>query len=173
MSTRMRQRRWLRFFHLAAAGSTLLMLLAIAGMVRSWFISDVWQRVAVRPDGHNTYVGAHLIIESVGGRVGYDVLDKTFHARDDVPEMAWLHDSTEVEPGKRRFLGEFIFAGSDRGSKGITYRHAALSVPWWFIALLASVPPAWWLWRWRRERKLPRSRGFEVVAAGVQGRGHQ
>jgi hypothetical protein len=43
---------------------------------------------------------------------------------------------------------------------------AGLIIPHLKMLIAATaVLPAWWLWRMRRERRLLRSRGFEVVAA--------
>jgi hypothetical protein len=154
-------RRWAP--NLAAALSAAVILLALGMWVLS--ASEFWFLKRSKPNGDGTFYS--YFVFSLRGDVACAI---SHEWRPGYVEDMWEFERGPISHDARRFFGEFRWINqgisSPLPSTRPSRRTWAVYVPWWFIALLASVLPAWWVWRWRRARKLVRSRGFEVVAAG-------
>jgi hypothetical protein len=156
-------RRWAP--NLAAGASAAVMLLALGMAVRSVFVVDLWERRSVTPG-----IGWRMTTFSIlsgEGNAGCAVWTSYY---DSLPPLGsavvWDYRSGSLKAPRKTVFGRFDLNNSLRPPGGPdSKRGIGLTVPWWFIALLASVLPAWWGWRWRKQRKLARGRGFEVVAA--------
>jgi hypothetical protein len=154
-------RRWA--LNLAALISAAVMLLALGMAVRSVFFNDYWQRGTITRDSLGVYTATAYSVNSGGGSIGWGIWKQNIGTRwNEALTFPWARRTTRVGPPREGVVGRFEWTEQDFPS---AWAHQSwMGVPWWFIALLASVLPAWWVWRWRRKRKVARSRGFEVVA---------
>jgi hypothetical protein len=152
-------RRWA--LNLAAAASAAVLLLALVGMVRSLFVGDFWFRQAEQPGPLGTLVTTEHHIRSFNGSFGFRIYNLDYGpAAMELPQrVTWRYQTERVDEGARRLFGAYEL--ECEGPPTALGRPISLTIPWWFIALLASVLPAWWVSRWRR-------RGGWCAAAGLK-----
>jgi hypothetical protein len=146
--------RWL--FNVAAGVSAVLVVASIFLWVRTWFASDIVERLDSYPSVTEPVAKRQITIASFGASVLVEVryldwlapMDYPFEwhrlpaGRGYVEAVDWAPAATT-----ERFYGPFGFSLLIEDRVGLP-RSRALSTPIWGLILLAAVVPAVWLIRW-------------------------
>jgi hypothetical protein len=169
-----------RLFTLLSAVSLLLCVAVCLLWVRSYFVTDYWERVEVLDGGGRDISGDDPKVagalpeltstvwtaQTLRGAVWLE-RRRSIDAGDNVAKMlnpdftpcAWQHESAPCGDDLRRTawdwdtLGISIRTNERAPEAGFSFTHTFVQLPAWLSASLAAVLPAVWLYRWKRRRR--------------------